>query len=156
MTADSLRLRTVRGLGWNATELLGRRAVGFVIGVVLARLLLPEEFGLIGVLTGFLIVAQVFADSGLTPALIQKLDADDTDCCTIFYANILFSLVIYGVLCAASPLIAAMFRHPATGAVDLRAVVDHRAGFLRFCSRVRCCRGRWIFAAGARPYCWRS
>ncbi len=85
--SDSLRSRTVHALSWSFLESLGLKGVQFLIGVLLARLLLPEQFGLIGMLTIFMAVAQSFLDSGFGAALIRKREATATDTCSIFYFN---------------------------------------------------------------------
>lgn len=64
MNRDSLRHKTTKALFWSFIEAIGLRSVQFVIGIVLARLLMPEQFGLIGMLTIFMAVAQAFLDSG--------------------------------------------------------------------------------------------
>ena len=72
---DSLRSKTLHALSWSLVESIAVRGVQFVTGIVLARLLLPEQFGLIGMLVIFMAVAQAFLDSGFGSALIQKQDA---------------------------------------------------------------------------------
>lgn len=84
----------------------------FVIGIVLARLLFPEQFGLIGMLVIFMAVAQSFLDSGFGAALIQKRDATQTDTCSIFYFNIAMGLMAAGLLCVIAPWIAAFYNQP--------------------------------------------
>ena len=76
---DNLRHTTIRALSWSLVNVLGRQGVQFVIGIVLARLLLPEEFGLVGMLTIFIAVAKAFLDSGFGAALIQKRNPTLTD-----------------------------------------------------------------------------
>jgi len=71
----SLKNKTISALIWSTADRFGGQGVQFVISIVLARLLLPEQFGLIGMLTIFFAVAQSFMDSGFGSALIQKQDA---------------------------------------------------------------------------------
>ncbi len=110
--SDSLRSQTVQGLLWSLLESAGLKGVQFTVGVVLARLLFPEQFGLIGMLTIFMAVAQAFIDSGFGAALIQKREVTATDMCSIFYFNIFIGLVSAGILCAAAPWIANFYSQP--------------------------------------------
>jgi teichuronic acid exporter len=110
--ADDLQQKTIHALSWSFLETVAQRGVQFVIGIVLARLLFPEQFGLIGMLTLFIAVAQTFLDSGFGAALIQKREATQTDICSIFYFNILVGLAAAGLLCFVAPWIAAFYRQP--------------------------------------------
>ena len=109
---DSLRKRAIKGVFWTSIETVGARSVQFVIGIVLARLLLPKEFGLIGMLAIFMAIAQVFLDSGFGSALIQKQNATQVDICSIFYFNIAVGLATSGLLCLAAPLISSFYNQP--------------------------------------------
>ena len=109
---DSLRHNTIRALLWSFFEFIIKRCVQFVIGIVLARLLFPEQFGLIGILTIFIAVMQSFIDSGFGAALIQKRNATQTDICSIFYFNIAVGLVAAVLLCAIAPWISEFYRQP--------------------------------------------
>jgi O-antigen/teichoic acid export membrane protein len=71
----------------------------FVVGIILVRLLFPEQFGLIGMLWIFMVVAQIFLDSEFGAALIQKCEATPTDTCSVFYFNIIVVGVASGMLC---------------------------------------------------------
>ena len=104
---DNLHNKTVRAISWSFLDAIAQRGVQFVIGIVLARLLFPEQFGLIGMLTIFMAVIRTFLDSGFGAALIQKREVTETDICSIFYFNILVGLVAAGLLCLAAPWIAA-------------------------------------------------
>lgn len=100
----------------------------FIIGIVLARLLFPEQFGLIGMLMIFMAVSQAFLDSGFGAALIQKRNASQTDICSIFYFNILVGLLAAGLLCLFAPWIAAFYNQPIltslTRALSLTIVIN--------------------------------
>jgi teichuronic acid exporter len=126
--ADSLKSQTIRALSWTFLEFIVARGIQFAIGIVLARLLFPEQFGLIGMLTIFMAVAQSFLDSGFGAALIQKRDPTPTDICSIFYFNIVVGLVAAGILCLAAPLIAAFYNQPIltplTRALSLTIVIN--------------------------------
>jgi teichuronic acid exporter len=109
---DSLKTKTIRALSWSLLESIGLQGVRFVIGIILARLLFPEQFGLIGMLSIFIAVAQTFLDSGFGAALIQKREATIKDTCSIFYFNIGVGIIAAGLLCLVAPWIAAFYNQP--------------------------------------------
>ncbi len=111
MTSD-LATRTTRGLVWILAENFGIQAIQLVVSIVLARLLLPEELGLIGMLALFRALALSLLDSGFGWALIQKKDATHLDSCSVFYFNLLVGLLLTILLWAAAPLIARFFDEP--------------------------------------------
>jgi len=111
LTKD-LKSQTIQGLFWSGFERIGQQGIQFIVSIILARLLLPEQFGLIAMLTIFMAVAQSFIDSGFGSALIQKQDANHLDECSIFYFNILVSFLAAGVLFLAAPWIAAFYKIP--------------------------------------------
>jgi len=128
MNEDTLRHKTTKALFWSFVEAVGVRGVQFIIGIVLARLLMPAQFGLIGMLTIFIAVAESFVNSGFGAALIQKRDATQTDICSIFYFNIIVGLVVACLLCLFAPWIAAFYNQPVltplTRALSLTIVIN--------------------------------
>lgn len=94
---------------WRFAERSGAQIVALVVSIVLARLLSPNEYGTIALITVFTSISQVFVDSGLGSALVQKKDADDLDYSTIFYFNIILCIVIYSILFVFSPNIARFY-----------------------------------------------
>ncbi|MGY5351726.1 lipopolysaccharide biosynthesis protein [Wenyingzhuangia sp. IMCC45533] len=94
---------------WTFMELFSKQIIGFLVSVVLARLLLPEEFGIIGMLSIFMAVGRTLINSGLATSLIRTPDANQEDFSTVFFFNLLGSIIIYFVLFLASPLIADFF-----------------------------------------------
>ena len=100
------------GLIWRFLERFGAQIVSFIISIVLARLLDPNVYGVIAIVTVFITILQVFVDSGLGTALIQKRDADDLDFSTVFYANIVLCVLLYTVLFFFAPLIAKLYAIP--------------------------------------------
>lgn len=108
----TLKQKVIHGLLWRSMERFGSQAVSFLVSIVLARLLAPEEFGVFAILAIFLAVAGVFVDSGFGSALIQKKDADDLDFNSIFYLNIGASLLVYLLLFSVAPLIASFYGKP--------------------------------------------
>ena len=103
--SDSLRNKTVSGLGWSAADALLGQGVSFVVGIVLARLLSPSEYGLIGIVLIFTTVLTGIVDSGFSNALIRKKDASNADFNTMFITNMVASVALYILLWfCASPI----------------------------------------------------
>lgn len=98
------------GTIWAAIDKLGTMALQFIVNLILARLLMPADFGIIGMLYIFIAVAQTLIDGGFGSALIQKKQPSQTDYSTVFCWNILFSLILYGILYFSSPFIARFYR----------------------------------------------
>ena len=94
---------------WRFTERCGAQGVSFVVSIILARLLVPEMYGTIALVTVFTSVLNVFVDSGLGNALIQKKYADDVDFSTVFYFNIVVCLLLYSGVFVAAPEIAKFY-----------------------------------------------
>lgn len=99
-------------MGWSALENVTRLGVTFVVSIVLARLLSPEEYGLIGILTIFIAIFNAIVDSGFTNALIRKQDATDTDYSTVFYTNLVLSVILAAVLFFCAKPISVFFERP--------------------------------------------
>ncbi|MDE5308824.1 lipopolysaccharide biosynthesis protein [Providencia stuartii] len=109
---NNLKQKTTSGLKWSAIERLVTQLVQLAVMLVLARMLGPHAFGLIGMLAVFIAVSQVFVDSGLSSALIRKLDRTEEDYSTAFYFNIVISLVCYVILYFSAPYIAEFYKQP--------------------------------------------
>ena len=110
--AESLRNRTVSGVGWSAADAFLGQGITFLVGLVLARLLSPDEYGLIGICMIFTIVLTGVVDSGFSNALIRKKDTTDDDYNTMFITNMSVSLLLYVLLFFCSPFIASFFDRP--------------------------------------------
>jgi O-antigen/teichoic acid export membrane protein len=108
----SLKKRAVQGLFWTFMERFSFQGINFIISIVLARLLMPEEFGLIGMILVFINIGLVLRDSGLTTSLIRTQDPDEDDYSTVFLMNLAASIVIYIVLFLSAPAIADFFSKP--------------------------------------------
>lgn len=105
----SLKKKTIGGLLWSFVDLLGNQGIQFIIQVILARMLIPDHFGLIGMILVFTAVSNSLIDSGFTQALIREQKVTQKDYSTVFYFNIIISLVIYLCLFAAAPQISLFF-----------------------------------------------
>ncbi len=112
MNKDNLKNKTILGFKWSFIDNIGKSGGQFIIGIVLARLLTPEDFGLIGMITIFIVIGQSLTNSGFGQALIQKKNADNVDFSTVFYFNILASITIYLLLFLSAPLIANFYNQP--------------------------------------------
>ncbi len=106
------KAKALSGLMWSFLEKFGAQCVTLVVSIVLARLLEPDVFGMIGIVTVFMAVLNVFVDSGLGNALIQKKDADAVDFSSVFFFNILMCTALYLLLFLTAPLVAKFFKLP--------------------------------------------
>ena len=109
---EDIKKDTLKGVKWTAIEKIALQGIQFVIGLILARLLSPSDFGLVGMLAIFISISQTFIDGGFSNALIRKIDRTETDCSTAFYFNIVVGIVCYGILFLISPLVADFFNTP--------------------------------------------
>src|SRR5690606_18886547 len=108
----SLKQKTVSGLLWSFVDTMAGQGITFVVGIILARLLSPREFGLIGMLTVFIAVSQSFIDSGFSNALIRKKDCTNTDYSTVFYFNLAVGILFFFLLYFSASTISAFFNEP--------------------------------------------
>ncbi|MDN7244592.1 lipopolysaccharide biosynthesis protein [Planococcus shenhongbingii] len=109
---NSLRKKTIRGMLWSFGDLMGNQGMQFLIQIVLARMLLPEHFGLIGMILVFVAVSNSIIDSGFTQALVREPNADQTDYSTVFYFNLAVSICIYVLLYFTAPAISGFYSQP--------------------------------------------
>lgn len=107
--ADNLKQRAVSGVAWSSFHKFSIVFLGFISGIVLARLLTPHDYGVIGMLTIFLSLSNTLIDGGFGSALIQKKNPTNEDYSTILYWNIGFSIFLYGVLYIGAPFIARFY-----------------------------------------------
>lgn len=112
MAEQSLKDKTVSGVTWSAADTFIGHGVTFLVGLVLARLLTPDEYGLIGIVTIFTTILAGFIECGFSAALIRKQDVSDDDYNTMFIVNMVMSLVSYTLLFFGAPLIARFFERP--------------------------------------------
>lgn len=112
MAEQSLTDKTVKGVGWNSVDRIANYGIGFLVGIVLARLLSPEEYGLLGIIGIFTAIFNIILDSGLSTALIRKKGVTDTDYCTVFWTNLVLSFILTGILYVCAPFIGEFFKRP--------------------------------------------
>ena len=106
---EDLNRKTVKGLSWSMVETMSNYIVKLVVGIILARLLMPEDFGLLAIMMIFVSLSDTLVNSGFGNAYIQKKDATETDANTVFYVNLAISLLLYVLLFVSSPLIGFFF-----------------------------------------------
>ena len=109
MAEQSLKDKTVKGVAWSGIDNVAQFGVSFLVSIVLARLLSPDDYGLIGIITIFTAVCTALINGGFTTALIRKKDATDDDYNTAFIVNLVISLLLFVVIYLCSPLIADFF-----------------------------------------------
>ena len=102
-------MNVIKNFLWRLAERVGAQGVKLLVELVLARILLPEQYGVIAMVAVFITVFHVFVDSGLGNALIQKKDADDLDFSSVFWFNVVWCVVLYGILFLISPLVASFY-----------------------------------------------
>lgn len=109
---STLKEKTVKGVLWSCVDRFSTQGIQFVFSVLIARILLPSDYGTVAMLSIFFAVSQTFIDSGFGAALIRKIDRTETDFCTVFYFNIAVGVFFYLVLWFASPYIADFYDLP--------------------------------------------
>lgn len=109
MAEQSLKDKTVKGTFWSAADAFLGQGVTFIVGLVLARILSPEEYGLIGICTIFTTILTSIVDSGFPNALIRKKDTTNDDYNTMFVTNIVISVLMCGLLYLLAPSFAHFF-----------------------------------------------
>ena len=118
MQQESLKNKTIKGVGWSAADAFLGQGVTFIVGLVLARLLSPDEYGLIGICLIFTTVLNGIVDSGFSNALIRKKDVTDEDYNTMFTTNMAISIVLYVLLFVSAPFVSDFFHR-----VELTALI---------------------------------
>ena len=103
---DSLRKSGKKGMLWSFLIQGGTQVINFIVTVLLARLLLPEQFGLIGMIAVFIAISRALLDGGFISSLIRTKDVDNVDYSTVFFVNLISSLILYGLLFITAPFIA--------------------------------------------------
>ncbi len=105
----SLKQKAVNGVFWRLGEQGANQAISLAISVILARLIMPDQFGMVAMLTVFMAIAGAFINSGFSSALIRKNDRTQEDCSTVYWFNIMMSVLCYGILFVCAPLVARFY-----------------------------------------------
>lgn len=109
MAEQSLKDKTVKGVAWSGIDNVTQMGVSFVVSIVLARLLTPDDYGLIGIITIFTMICNTLINDGFNSALIRKKNCSDDDYNTVFLVNLVLSVLLYAAIFFCSPLIAEFF-----------------------------------------------
>lgn len=110
--AESLKKKTAKGVVWTSLDQVANLGFGFIVGVILARILSPSDYGLLAMIAVFNSVAYAFLDSGFGNALIRKPDLTENDNSTAFYFNIVAGVVLYGIIWLIAPFVADFYDKP--------------------------------------------
>lgn len=109
---ENSKSKVISSLIWKFLERIGTQGVQFIVSIVLARLLLPSDYGAITMITVFIAVSNTFVQSGFSTSLIQKKDADELDFSSVFYASLGIALILYIILFLTAPMIANFYEMP--------------------------------------------
>lgn len=109
MAKESLQSKTIKGSFWSAIDNVAQYGVGFIVSIILARLLSPDDYGLLGIIGIFTVVCNAIINGGFSSALIRKKDVSDKDYNTTFIVNLIASVILYAILFVSAPLIAKFF-----------------------------------------------
>ena len=112
MPSDNLKASVLSSLFWKFLERGGVAGVQLIVQIILARLLLPADYGIIALIVVFISISQVFVQSGLGTALIQKKSVTDADYSSVFFLSLGIALVFYCILFLGAPFIAAFYNQP--------------------------------------------
>lgn len=104
--------KAIQGLIWSCIERLSVQSIQFIFGIIIARLLIPSDYGIIAMTTIFIAISKIFTDSGFSNALIRKQNRTETDFSTIFYINVGIGIIFYFMLFSVSPFIAQFYKTP--------------------------------------------
>ncbi|MCH5251745.1 MAG: lipopolysaccharide biosynthesis protein [Lachnospiraceae bacterium] len=112
MKEEGLQKKVLSGLVWKFGERIGAQAVSFIVSMILARLLLPKDYGVVAMITIFIEIANVFVVSGFGQSLIQKKDADRLDFSSVFYFSVTMSWALYALVFFCAPFVASFYKQP--------------------------------------------
>lgn len=110
--SDSLKSKTLKGTVWSTVERFSVQGIAFIVMIIMARILTPADYGLVGMIAIFIAVSQSLVDSGFSQALIRKQDRSETDNSTVFYFNVAVGLILYAILFLSAPAIARFYGEP--------------------------------------------
>ena len=106
----SFKKKALSGIFWSSIQTFGTQCVSFVISIILARLLLPEEFGLIAMITVFMGIGNTLLNAGLGESLIRTKDPTEEDYSTVFFFNLIGSVIVYAIIYFSAPWIANFYK----------------------------------------------
>ena len=137
MADQGLKDKTVKGVGWSAADNIISYAVSFVVSIILARLLSPDDYGLIGLIGIFTAISATITTAGFGNALIRKKDPSEADYNTVFLFNLVTSIVLYFVLFICAPLISNFFEREELVALTRVSSISIIIGALALTQRVK-------------------
>ncbi len=108
----NLKRDSLKGIKWSAVERFSLQGIQFLLGLIMARILMPKDYGIIGMLAIFIAIGQSFVDCGFSNALIRKKDCSEEDCSTVFFFNIVVGVAAYLCMFAIASLVASFFQEP--------------------------------------------
>jgi len=100
----------ISNMTWRFFERIGAQLVTFIVSVILARILMPEAYGVVAIISAFSSILSVFVDSGLGTALVQSKEVQSSDYSTVFYTNIFIAVILYSILFAVAPVVSSFFK----------------------------------------------
>ena len=109
---ESVKKESLKGAKWSAIENLSVQGMRFILGIIMARLLTPGDYGVIGMITIFIVISETFIDSGFSQALVRQKDSSNADFSTVFYFNVIIAIFAYVILFLISPFVADFFHAP--------------------------------------------
>lgn len=112
MAEENLKNKAINGVFWTALDKVGVKGVTFIVSIIIARILTPADYGTIGMILVFMTIANIFIDSGISQALIQKQDRTQIDLSSALWFNIGVSIICYIILFLCAPLIARFYEVP--------------------------------------------
>lgn len=107
---SQLKAKTIKSMFWNFGQKVSSQLVGFIVSMILARLLMPEDYGLIAMTSIFIAVASIFADSGLGTSLVQKEHVDHLDYNTVFYTGLALSILLFFIIYLIAPIVGDIYK----------------------------------------------
>lgn len=116
--SSSLKNKAVKGVAWSFVDNIANSGITFLVGLVLARLLSPAEYGIMAMIAIFIAVSNSIIDSGFSNALIRKIEIKQIDYNTVFFFNLFVSFILYILLYAISPAISNFFQGTCFGRSD--------------------------------------
>lgn len=128
--AESFKRNIISGIAWQYFQRIGNQLIHFVVSIILARILLPEDFGTVALIGVFVTISNIFIDSGFGNAIIQRKNIDDVDTSSVFYLNVAISILIYWISFFCAPIIAVFYEMPIL--IDLLRVLTLQVVIMAF------------------------